>query len=258
MDPDEIMRRYTMQEDVGAVQLSPDTLILRLSQLVDFSATKLDDVTEEARVRVEEHARTLYGDQWHYYSAALRREVSRSLQLSVLAARESAATVDYLEIGSCQGLSMGVIGSILKSHGALGKLTSIDPYFDNGYLEGGDGPWRFDFQISIDKRSRDLAFRLYEKLGLCIELIEKTSLHGLAELIRRERQYNLIYIDGSHERLNPVTDFGMCQALIAPGGVIMLDDHYWPDVAPLRELCKRHLKIVAESWKLIAFRTPNG
>jgi hypothetical protein len=55
------------------------------------------------------------------------------------AARESNHTVDYLEIGSCQGVSMGVIGSVLRSPGALGKLTSIDPYFD--------------------KRSRDLASR---------------------------------------------------------------------------------------------------
>jgi hypothetical protein len=52
MDPDEIVRRY-MQEDVGAVQLSDvaaiqlskETLILRLSQFVDFSAAKLDEVT---------------------------------------------------------------------------------------------------------------------------------------------------------------------------------------------------------------------
>jgi hypothetical protein len=73
-------------------------------------------------------------------------------------------------------------------------------------------------------------------------------------LIRRDRKYNLIYIDGSHEGLHPITDFGFCRALIASGGIVMLDDPYWPDVVPVRELCRRRLERVAECWKGVAFR----
>ncbi len=61
-------------------------------------------------------------------------------------------------------------------------------------------------------------------------------------MIRRDRKYNLIYIDGSHEGLHPITDFGFCRALIASGGIVMLDDPYWPDVVPVRELCRRRLE----------------
>jgi predicted O-methyltransferase YrrM len=258
MDPDEIVRRYITQEDVGAFQFSKDTLILRLSQLVDFSATQLDEVAEAASRRVQEHAQALYGARWHFYSAALRREVLRAFQLSIAASREGTQTVGFLEIGSCQGVSMGAIGSMLKDYGALGKLTSIDPYFESGYREGRTGPWGEDFHIEVDKRSRDLALQLYRNLGLKVELLEKISRDGLAELIRRERKYNLIYIDGSHEGLNPIADFGLCQALVAPQGIIMLDDPYWPDVAPLRELCQRHLEVVAECWKVVAFRAKTG
>jgi predicted O-methyltransferase YrrM len=256
MDPDAIVRRYLMQEDIGAFAFSKDTLILRLSQLIDFSATQLDPITEAASQQVEKHAQALYGTLWHFYSGALRREVLRAFQLSIAAARESNQSVDYLEIGSCQGVSMGAIGSMLRSYGALGKLTSIDPYFAAGYPEGRDGPWGEDFHIQIDKRSRNMALQLYVRLGLKVELVEKISRDGLVELIRRDRKYNLIYIDGSHEGLNPIADFGLCQALIAPGGIIMLDDPYWPDVVPVRELCQRRLELVAECWKVVAFRVP--
>ncbi len=254
MDPDEIVRRYIAQEEVGSFGFSKDTLILRLSQLVDHSATQLDAQSETAARLVKEHAQSLYGARWHFYSAALRPEVLRSFQLSVAAASEAFQPVDFLEIGSCQGVSMGAIGTMLKGHGVLGRLTSVDPYFDTGYFEGRTGPWGENFHIEVDKRSRDLAMQLYGKLGLQVELVEKISREGLVELIRGERQYSLIYIDGSHEGTNPVTDFGLCQALLAPGGIIMLDDPYWPDVAPLRELCQRHLKVVAECWKVVAFK----
>jgi hypothetical protein len=256
MDPDQIMRRYLMQENVGGQRLSKETLILRLSQLVDFSATNLDAVSQGACQRVEEKARKIYGDQWHFYSGALRREVVRSFELSIAAARAAARRVNYLEIGSCQGVSLALIGSMLQGHDALGNLTSIDPYFENGYEEGRTGPWGHAFHIRIDKHTRNLAQQLYRNLGLAVELVEKISREGLVDLIRYNRTYHLIYIDGSHEGLNPTVDFGLCNALIAPGGVVMLDDPYWPDVMPLRELCERHLKLVAECWKIVAFQIP--
>jgi hypothetical protein len=254
MDPDSIMRRYLTQEDTGAVEISKDTLIMRLSKLVDYSNTPLDPVSIEASRRVEEHARAIYGDAWDFYSGALRREVVRSFELSVAAARQVADRVNFLEIGSSQGVSMGLIGSMLHAHGAAGALTSLDPYFENGYEEGGKGPWGVDFHIGIDKRTRHAALRLYQSLDLQVELIEETSLNGLARLIRQRRTYDLIYIDGSHEGLNPVVDFGLSRALASPGAIIVLDDPYWPDIVPLRELCGKHLKTVAKCWKIAAFQ----
>lgn len=255
MGPEEIMRRLLLQED-ARVEIAPETLMMRLFQLVDYSATTLTPDAEMAVVHVREAAQAIYGDRWNFYSNALRREVVKSFDRSVEAAVQNTPRVDYLEIGSCQGVSMSLVGLLLRRLGTGGALTSVDPYFPAGYREGAKGPWRIDFEIRIDKQTRDAALRLYRDLGLAVELIEKTSLEGLPDLIRQGRRYGLIYIDGSHEGLHPVTDFGLCRALLAPGGVIMLDDHYWPDVIPLRELCKRHARQVTESWKIAAYQFP--
>lgn len=40
----------------------------------------------------------------------------------------------------------------------------------------------------------------------------------------------------------------------ATQGIIILDDHYWPDVKILKELCDRHLSKVYESWKVVAYK----
>jgi hypothetical protein len=33
----------------------------------------------------------------------------------------------------------------------------------------------------------------------------------------------------------------------------MLDDHYWPDVKPVKALCDKHLRKVCEVWKVAAY-----
>ena len=34
----------------------------------------------------------------------------------------------------------------------------------------------------------------------------------------------------------------------------MLDDHHWPDVKTVKELCDRHLDKIYESWKVAAYK----
>jgi predicted O-methyltransferase YrrM len=99
-----------------------------------------------------------------------------------------------------------------------------------------------------------LAQELYQRLGLSVELIEMMSLDGLRALIRAGRTFNLVYIDGSHEKLWPVIDLGLSIALLRPGGLIALDDHMWPDVEPIKVLCDRHLKRIQETWKTASYQ----
>ena len=111
--------------------------------------------------------------------------------------------------------------------------------------------------IEIDKTTRDGALRLYGSLELEVELLEETSTEGLKRLVGRDEAFDLIYVDGSHEELRPLSDTGLALALLAPGGIVVLDDHHWPDVRQVREICDRHCRHVAESWKLAAYR-PDG
>ncbi len=167
------------------------------------------------------------------------------------------AAVDCdIEIGSCQGLSMSLVGLLLRQRGALGSLVSVDPYFDSGYFEGHLGPYRARQHVAIDQHTKESAQRLYSALSLPVEIRQATSLEGLRELIRSGRSFELIYIDGSHEALWPAIDFGMSCALLRAGGVLILDDHLWPDVLPIKKLCDLHGTKVQETWKTASFHLP--
>ena len=226
---------------------------LRELQSQDYSHLPLSASTEDSIRQVKEAAESIYGDRWNYYSNALRREVVQVFEMCIRGLSQSSQKIDYLEIGSCQGLSMSIIARLLINSSALGKLVSVDPYFAEGYVEGGLGIWEKNDEITIDKTTRNNAYSLYNLLKLEVHHIEEVSFVGLKSLICSNRHFNLIYIDGSHEGMNPLRDLGLSFELAAPGGIIILDDHHWPDVKVIKELCDCHCNKIAESWKVAAY-----
>jgi len=222
--------------------------LYELSMLTDYSHIVLSSATEWARSEIENAAREIYGDEWNFYSDALRPEIVKGFVDTIEALQ--APYVNYLEIGSCQGLSMSLIGLLLKER--RGSLISIDPYFESGYLEG--GPYQNAKRLAINKETKTQAMRLYEGLNLSVTILEMTSVDGLRHMIQNDRCFHLIYIDGSHEGLWPMVDFGMAYATLEPGGVIILDDHLWPDVEPVKRLCDTHGAKIQETWKTASYR----
>ena len=234
-------------------QLTREQRHLRELQNRDYSYLDLLASTERSVAQVKEHAESIYGEQWNFYSNALRREVVNAFEVCAkkLGGREK---LNYLEVGSCQGLSMSIIGAILRAQGQLGELVSVDPYFEGGYVEGAHGVWQKDLPLAINKVTRDNALRLYAKLGLQVELVEHISDEGLKKLSSDNRKFDLIYIDGSHEGMSPLKDVAYALGLIKENGIIILDDHLWPDVKVVKKLCDRHFTKVAECWKVAAYR----
>ncbi|MBP7936778.1 MAG: class I SAM-dependent methyltransferase [Phycisphaerae bacterium] len=220
----------------------------------DYSDLPLAPFADASIYETEQAAIRTYNAEWNYYSNALRREVVSTFQKSIETLLSSFETIDYLEIGSAQGLSMGVIACMLRRVRRLHTLLSIDPYYEDGYTEGGGAPQPDVQKVRINKATRDKALGLYRSLGLSVSLLERQSSSGLKELLSENRQFHLIYIDGSHEGLNPTIDFGLCHELVHKGGIIMLDDHYWEDVIPIRALCDRHATKIAECWKVAAYQ----
>jgi predicted O-methyltransferase YrrM len=229
---------------------------LKRLQTRNYSSILLDDTSEDIVRTVRTCAEKIHKDNnlgWNYYSNALRREVVETFAKSVLAVTGLFGKVNYLEIGSAQGLSMSLIGLMLKAKDKLSQLTSIDPYFDAGYREGSSGPWNKEYQVKITKLTKQYAFDLYQSLKIDVELLEVPSSEGLRSLLKANRKYHIIYIDGSHEYLNPIIDFGLSCALLHTGGIIMLDDHHWPDVQVIKSLCDKHCKKIHECWKVASY-----
>ena len=227
--------------------------LYRLGVLKQYNVA-LVERDERIRTTVQAAAAAIYGDCWNYYSDALRPEIAEGFVRTVDAVVQTNQPVHYLEIGSCQGLSMSLIAGLLRDRNVLGSLVSIDPYFETGYLEGGAGPYRKAEQVAVTKNTKACAMRLYTQLGLNVEIIERTSGDGLIELIRNARSFDLVYIDGSHEQLCPAIDFGLCNAILRSNGVLILDDHMWPDVQPIKHLCDKHTVKIQETWKTASYR----
>ncbi|HKV40724.1 MAG TPA: class I SAM-dependent methyltransferase [Blastocatellia bacterium] len=236
-------------------QMTPSARRLySLSQMKSYDSVRLHAETLQAIELTRSAARRIYGEQWNYYSDALRPEVTQSFEASIDELAREKEKIDYLEIGSCRGVSMSVIASILRLRSLLGSLTSLDPYFEDGYVEGEFGPYQEGIQVAVNKETRDSAFRLYSTLDLSVELREMTSLKGLKQFIPSGREFDLIYIDGSHEKLAPTLDFSLSYSVLRKGGIIMLDDHIWPDVARVKELCDGYGTKIHESWKVACYR----
>ena len=233
--------------------LPPTGRRLYIASLATYDArlSPPDDAVVES---VRSAAIEIYGDMWNYYSDALRPEIANGFVQTIESLLPPERPIDYLEIGSGQGLSMALIGGLLRRRNVLGSLLSIDPYFESGYVEGEAGPYEQAVAVTVNKQTKTAAQRLYSQLGLTVERLELTSTSGLRQLIRQSRTFDLIYIDGSHEGLLPATDFGLSNAVIRSGGVVVLDDHMWPDVQPIKQLCDRHATKVQETWKTASYR----
>jgi len=226
---------------------------------IDSLQFPLSAVAQEERQFVETCARMFYGEDWNYYSNALKQEVVWCFEKAIQHLGDRCSRpIRYLEIGSCQGLSMSIIGRLLFRYTGIRTLVSVDPYFPGGYSEGGRSLEGVPVAQPIDKTTRDKALALYRTLDLPVDLREKTSTSALEELIRNEARFDLVYIDGSHEGMVPLVDCGLCWPLLTSDGVLMLDDHYWPDVHPVKLQCDVHCHRIAECWKVAVYEKPRG
>lgn len=63
------------------------------------------------------------------------------------------------------------------------------------------------------------------------------SVCALSRLVIMHRAFDLIYVDGSHQAPDVLTDLVLSVELLRPGGFLICDDYAWdsPDRNPLRE-----------------------
>ena len=66
---------------------------------------------------------------------------------------------------------------------------------------------------------------LRKKPEQLVKVVEKLSYQALAMLIMAELEFDFIYVDGSHEIQDVITDACMAFQLLKPGGVMLFDDY---------------------------------
>lgn len=133
-----------------------------------------------------------------------------------------------LEIGCHEGRSTcWMLENLLADNGAI---TCIDPF--------GNEPLSAYNNDDIPKeRIIEEIFRhntaLVKKPGQTLNLMPELSYHALAQLIVDRKEFDFIYVDGSHCADVVLADATMAFGLLKKGGTMIFDDYLWnqaPDV----------------------------
>jgi predicted O-methyltransferase YrrM len=146
-------------------------------------------------------------------------------------------TVDsILEIGSHEGRSTcWMLENMLSD---TGTITCVDPFADRPVTA-----FSYDSipeDRSIEQRFRDNTAEV-KKPGQTLEVHANMSFPALAQLIVDQKQYDFIYVDGSHNADDALADAVMCFGLLRPGGVMLFDDYLWEDDQHYLGRCKQSI-----------------
>ena len=124
----------------------------------------------------------------------------------------------FLEIGSYEGRSTVWLMENVIPRG--GEIFCIDTW---------EGGWEHSSDTMKDsferfKYNTDLAS---EKSNVDVYAIRRKSYEALSDMIYNQREYDFIYVDGSHAASDVLSDACMAYHLCRKGGVIAFDDYLW-------------------------------
>ena len=127
---------------------------------------------------------------------------------------------EFLEIGSFEGRA--TCWMLQNGLDPDGRITCIDTF------KGGEEHDTLD----LTSLRRLFENNVQEAKGQdqYVKVIEDTSYNGLAECIARGAEYDFIYIDGSHQATDVLTDACMAFGMLRKGGIMLFDDYLWDHV----------------------------
>jgi predicted O-methyltransferase YrrM len=118
-----------------------------------------------------------------------------------------------VEIGLAYGRSALAIGEALVAVGATRPLhLIIDPMQATEWSHVG---WQLLRSAGLDTIAR---------------LILQPSSMALPQLIAEQVTADAAFVDGSHRFHEVFVDLSFLRKIVRPGGIVVLDDHWWPSV----------------------------
>jgi predicted O-methyltransferase YrrM len=126
----------------------------------------------------------------------------------------------FLEIGSYEGRSAIWI--------AENMMRGDDSLFCVDTWKGGEEHSGEDM-LEVHHRFLRNMEKLENRKNLYWHSAQETSVMALGEMIQESYAFHFIYIDGSHQAKDVLTDACMAWQLLAPGGLMVFDDYLWGD-----------------------------
>ena len=124
----------------------------------------------------------------------------------------------FLEIGSYEGRSAIWIAENMMQGDDF--LLCVDTW------EGGEEHSEEDMQEVYNRFNRNMDKLENLKPGINLEIDVSSSADALAQA---DNIYHFIYIDGSHQAKDVLTDACMAWRVLRPGGIMVFDDYAWGD-----------------------------
>lgn len=126
----------------------------------------------------------------------------------------------FLEIGSFEGRSAVWIAENMMKEGDY--LRCVDTW------KGGEEHSQEDMGEVQQRFLRNMEkLENLKPLNWCA--IRETSVMALGEMLQESYIFEFIYIDGSHQAKDVLTDACMAWQVLAPGGIMVFDDYVWGD-----------------------------
>lgn len=133
---------------------------------------------------------------------------------------------DILEVGSFEGQSsVWMIENMLTDEGTMICIDSWEGGEDHEGIDFKEVEDRFETNIKSAKRA---AQKIYKVKG--------KSIDGLATCITGRKEFDFIYIDGSHVAKDVLTDACMAWSMLKTNGILVFDDYFW---GPVRDILHR-------------------
>lgn len=153
--------------------------------------------------------------------------------IPMLPARKS-----FLEIGSYEGRSTVWITENMMEDG--GTIVAVDTW------EGGEEHATVGDKMSVVEERFDINVQLVQQKlpqrSVC--KWKGSSFTVLGSLIHEAALFDFVYIDGSHQAPDVLTDACMAWPLLKQGGILVFDDYTW---GPARDILHRP-KIAIDSF----------
>ena len=129
------------------------------------------------------------------------------------------ARKNFLEIGSFEGRSAVWITQHMMEDG--GELVCIDTW------QGGEEHTPEDMAGTEERFHNNIGLVMGNFVDRKILPIKSTSVEALGGLISQKKQFDFIYIDGSHLAKDVLIDACMSWPMLKKGGFMVFDDYMW-------------------------------
>jgi predicted O-methyltransferase YrrM len=164
--------------------------------------------------------------------------------------------VEILEIGSWEGRSAIFFLEFFR----FGRLTCIDTFRGNPeHLDGS-----FDLSViekKFDENTASYGSRVTKIIGRSVQALDRLAQDG--------RGFDIIYIDGSHQREDVMADTVLAWKTLKPDGFVIWDDYLWgtnmpaasrpgPAIDAFLRLVENEMKIHRFSAQVIGQKQPSS